>query len=229
MSAPRAGNRIQKKNQQRQGAGLVSQLAAHFHDTYGQALANIHAVMQCGITLTVRWPAGRCPMRRELPVTSRPRREFTRARDGQQRAHKLLAAGRFISDFLGVNRSRVRLQRCCVNRPGKKCSGAQTRLREKRNITVKSTVKASCAAMAGGTSMCTWSILAPRCAYDALHRGGVIKAGEAVSHMWLRFTIDLDFLIHEVHAASDQTPFSICPRAQRQCAAWLVCVSALAG
>lgn len=51
------------------------------------------------------------------------------------------------------------------------------------------------------------------CAYDALHRGGVIKAGEAVHDMWLRFTIDLDFLIHEVHAASDQTPFSICPRA----------------
>jgi hypothetical protein len=51
------------------------------------------------------------------------------------------------------------------------------------------------------------------CAYDELHRGGVIKAGEAVHDMWLRFTIDLDFLIHEVHAASDQTPFSICPRA----------------
>jgi len=51
------------------------------------------------------------------------------------------------------------------------------------------------------------------CAYDALHRGGVIKAGEPVHDMWLRFTIDLDFLIHEVHAASDQTPFSICPRA----------------
>jgi len=34
-----------------------------------------------------------------------------------------------------------------------------------------------------------------------------------VHDMWLRFTIDLDFLIHDVHAASDQTPFSICPRA----------------
>jgi hydroxymethylglutaryl-CoA lyase len=29
----------------------VQQLAAHFHDTYGQALANIHAVMQCGINV----------------------------------------------------------------------------------------------------------------------------------------------------------------------------------
>ena len=51
------------------------------------------------------------------------------------------------------------------------------------------------------------------CGYDALHRGGIIKAGEPVHDMWLRFTIDLDFEIHDVHAASDQTPFSICPRA----------------
>ena len=51
------------------------------------------------------------------------------------------------------------------------------------------------------------------CTYDELHRGGIIKAGEPVHDMWLRFTIDLDFLIHDVHAASDQTPFSICPRA----------------
>jgi hypothetical protein len=51
------------------------------------------------------------------------------------------------------------------------------------------------------------------CGYDALHRGGIIAAGEPVHDMWLRFTIDLDFLIHDVHAASDQTPFSICPQA----------------
>jgi hypothetical protein len=51
------------------------------------------------------------------------------------------------------------------------------------------------------------------CGYDTLHRGGVIEAGEPVHDMWLRFTIDLDFLIHDVHAASEQTPFSICPRA----------------
>jgi hypothetical protein len=44
-------------------------------------------------------------------------------------------------------------------------------------------------------------------------RGGLIRAGEAVHDMWLRFTIDLDFLIHDVHAASEQTPFAICPRA----------------
>ena len=51
------------------------------------------------------------------------------------------------------------------------------------------------------------------CAYDEFHRDGLIEAGEPVHDMWLRFTIDLDFLIHDVQAASDQTPFSICPRA----------------
>jgi hypothetical protein len=51
------------------------------------------------------------------------------------------------------------------------------------------------------------------CGYDEDHRGGMIRAGEAVHDMWLRLTIDLDFLIHDVQAASDQTPFGICPRA----------------
>lgn len=51
------------------------------------------------------------------------------------------------------------------------------------------------------------------CSYDQYHRGGVIPAGEPVHDMWLRFTIDLDFLIHDVQAASDQTPFAICPQA----------------
>lgn len=51
------------------------------------------------------------------------------------------------------------------------------------------------------------------CGYDEFHRGGIIKAGEPVHDMWLRFTIDLDFLIHDVQAASDQTPFPICPSA----------------
>ncbi len=51
------------------------------------------------------------------------------------------------------------------------------------------------------------------CAYDELHRDGLIRAGEAVHDMWLRFTIDLDFLIHDVQASSDHTPFGVCPRA----------------
>ena len=51
------------------------------------------------------------------------------------------------------------------------------------------------------------------CTYDEFHRDGLIRAGEPVHDMWLRFTIDLDFLIHDVQAASDHTPFSICPAA----------------
>ncbi|MDH3762308.1 MAG: DUF2889 domain-containing protein [Gammaproteobacteria bacterium] len=51
------------------------------------------------------------------------------------------------------------------------------------------------------------------CGYDEMHRGGIIKAGEPVHDMWLRFTIDLDFLIHDVQAASDETPFPVCPTA----------------
>ena len=51
------------------------------------------------------------------------------------------------------------------------------------------------------------------CAYDEFHRGGMIRAGEAVHDMWLRLTIDLEFEIHDVQAASVHTPFDICPRA----------------
>jgi len=51
------------------------------------------------------------------------------------------------------------------------------------------------------------------CSYDALHRDGLIRAGEPVHDMWLRFTIDLDFVIHDVYAASVQTPFAVCPDA----------------
>jgi len=51
------------------------------------------------------------------------------------------------------------------------------------------------------------------CSYDELHRDGLIRAGEPVHDMWLRFTIDLDFLIHDVQAASEQTPFAVCPNA----------------
>jgi len=51
------------------------------------------------------------------------------------------------------------------------------------------------------------------CAYDEFHRGGMIRAGEPVHDMWLRLTIDLDFVIHDVQAASVHTPFEVCPRA----------------
>ncbi|MCP4494359.1 MAG: DUF2889 domain-containing protein [Gammaproteobacteria bacterium] len=51
------------------------------------------------------------------------------------------------------------------------------------------------------------------CSYDSSHRNGLIKAGEAVHDMWLRLTVDLDFVIHDVRASSDLTPFAICSQA----------------
>ncbi|MFV2032665.1 MAG: DUF2889 domain-containing protein [Gammaproteobacteria bacterium] len=51
------------------------------------------------------------------------------------------------------------------------------------------------------------------CAYDEDHREGIIKAGEPVHDMWLRLTIDLEFVIQDVQASSDHTPFGICTQA----------------
>jgi hydroxymethylglutaryl-CoA lyase len=70
----------------------IQHLAAHFHDTYGQALANIHAVMQCGISVIDSSVAGLggCP--------------YAKGAMGIETGvdmDKLLEAGRFISDFLG--------------------------------------------------------------------------------------------------------------------------------
>ena len=53
------------------------------------------------------------------------------------------------------------------------------------------------------------------CSYDEEHRGGLIKAGEPVHDMYLRITIDIKFMIQEVHAASDATPFNVCPKAAK--------------
>jgi hypothetical protein len=41
----------------------------------------------------------------------------------------------------------------------------------------------------------------------------MIKAGEPVHDMWLRLTIDLDFVIQDAHASPDHTPFGICTQA----------------
>ena len=54
------------------------------------------------------------------------------------------------------------------------------------------------------------------CGYDQSHRNGLIMAGEPVHDMWVRLTIDLDFVIHEAIASSDQTPFAICPQAAQE-------------
>jgi len=40
----------------------VEKLAGHYHDTYGQALANIYASLELGVkTSTARWGLGGCP------------------------------------------------------------------------------------------------------------------------------------------------------------------------
>ncbi|MCP4470155.1 MAG: hydroxymethylglutaryl-CoA lyase [Gammaproteobacteria bacterium] len=84
----------------------VRQLAAHFHDTYGQALANIHAVMQCGIAVVDSSIAGLggCPYAKGATGN-------VATEDVVYMLHGmgietgvdmdgLLEAGRFISEFL---------------------------------------------------------------------------------------------------------------------------------
>ncbi len=46
---------------------------------------------------------------------------------------------------------------------------------------------------------------------DNRDRGGRIAAGEPIHDMSIRLTIDLDFVIHEVEAVIDYSPFSVCP------------------
>jgi hydroxymethylglutaryl-CoA lyase len=85
----------------------VQQLAAHFHDTYGQALANIHAVMQCGIAVVDSSIAGLggCPYAKGA-TGNVATEDVVYMLDGMGietgvDMDKLLEAGRFISDFLG--------------------------------------------------------------------------------------------------------------------------------
>jgi hypothetical protein len=40
---------------------------------------------------------------------------------------------------------------------------------------------------------------------------GSIEAGEALHEMLLRLTIDTDFVVHDVVAATDHSPFAVCP------------------
>jgi len=85
----------------------VQQLAAHFHDTYGQALANIHAVLQCGISVIDSSVAGLggCPYAKG--ATGNVATEDVvymlegMGIDSGVDMDKLLEAGKFISDFLG--------------------------------------------------------------------------------------------------------------------------------
>ena len=43
------------------------------------------------------------------------------------------------------------------------------------------------------------------------HDRGEIKAGEPLHEMWIRLTIDLDFLIHDAEACTDHGPYGVCP------------------
>ena len=85
----------------------VEKLAAHFHDTYGQALANIHAVLQCGVSVVDSSVAGLggCPYAKGATGN-------VATEDVVYMLHgmgietgidmeRLLDAGRYISDFLG--------------------------------------------------------------------------------------------------------------------------------
>jgi hypothetical protein len=49
--------------------------------------------------------------------------------------------------------------------------------------------------------------------FDNEHRGGRIEPGEPVHGLRVRVTLDLDFKIHAVDAASDFTPFGVCTNA----------------
>lgn len=53
------------------------------------------------------------------------------------------------------------------------------------------------------------------CSYDPEHRGGKIHVGDNVHNMRVRLTLDLDFLIHDAAAISDETPFPICFQAAK--------------
>ena len=48
------------------------------------------------------------------------------------------------------------------------------------------------------------------CGFSNEDRGGRIEAGEPVHDISLRVTLDLDFLIHDVIAVTDATPFNVC-------------------
>ena len=85
----------------------VERLAAHFHDTYGQALANLHAVMQCGVATVDSSVAGLggCPYARG-PTGNVATEDVVYMLDGMGietgvDMERLLDAGHFISDFLG--------------------------------------------------------------------------------------------------------------------------------
>jgi len=102
-TASQAQDLVEKLSQQ----VPIQHLAAHFHDTYGQALANIHAVMQCGISVIDSSVAGLggCPYAKGA-TGNVATEDVVYMLNGMGiesgvDMDKLLEAGRFISDFLG--------------------------------------------------------------------------------------------------------------------------------
>ncbi|MFA9421352.1 MAG: hydroxymethylglutaryl-CoA lyase [Gammaproteobacteria bacterium] len=84
----------------------VAQLAAHFHDTYGQGLANLYAALECGIAVVDSSVAGLggCPYAKGA-TGNIATEDVLYMLDGMQietgvDMDKLLEAGRYISDFL---------------------------------------------------------------------------------------------------------------------------------
>lgn len=85
----------------------IPQLAAHFHDTYGQGLANLHAVLQCGISVIDSSVAGLggCPYAKGASGNVATE-DVLYMLDGMNietgvNMAKLLEAGQYINDFLG--------------------------------------------------------------------------------------------------------------------------------
>lgn len=48
--------------------------------------------------------------------------------------------------------------------------------------------------------------------FDTRERGHV-EAGVPVHEMWVRITVDDDFLVHDAEACTEYAPFSVCPQA----------------
>lgn len=85
----------------------VSQLAAHFHDTYGQGLANLYAVLQSGISVVDSSVAGLggCPYAKGASGNVATE-DVVYMLDGMNietgvDMQKLLDAGHYINEFLG--------------------------------------------------------------------------------------------------------------------------------
>jgi hydroxymethylglutaryl-CoA lyase len=85
----------------------IPQLAAHFHDTYGQGLANLHAVLQCGISVIDSSVAGLggCPYAKGASGNVATE-DVLYMLDGMDietgvDMQKLLEAGQYINEFFG--------------------------------------------------------------------------------------------------------------------------------